>query len=370
MSVLIERLQSAKLGRKTVAHMSEKNLMHNLKVINKYACSSGIIAMVKANSYGHGIRSIAKRLKGNVAKFGVASINEAIALREVGIDTPIILMEGVYSSEEMLLASTYSFSVVFNNYEQIKWMQELKCSLVDVWLKIDTGMGRLGFAYQEAEKAYSVLSGIKSINGKVGIMSHFSCADDKDHFLNDLQIERFSALKRKLKVHASLCNSAGIFNFMDYHYEYVRPGISLFGISPCVGKKGSDYGLLPVMTLKSQIISIKKCKKGDYIGYGAKYCCDKDINMAIVSCGYGDGYPRGLFNFPVVIRGKICYKIGQLSMDMMSVDLAGCKDAKVGDEVILWGEGLAIEEIAKINGRSCYEMLTGVQHRVQFIWDK
>lgn len=362
------------MSRTAVAILSTENLIHNVNIIKKKIGNSKIIGMLKANAYGHGLRSMALRLEQKVDMIGVASIDEALALRKIGIKTPIILMEGTFEQNELIIAATQQLHLVFHSKHQLDWLDKLPDTLsIYAWLKIDTGMGRLGFAPNQALQAYKKLVNHERIQHPIGIMSHLACANSPKNKLNKIQIERFEKVVAQFpnKHKLSLCNSAGIFCFPKQHYHYVRPGISLFGITPFTNYTATELGLKPVMTLQSSLIAIKTICKGETIGYNANYICDKDTLVGIIAFGYGDGYPRTARNGTPVLINKIkCPLIGQISMDMLAVDLTQCPNTNIGDPVTLWGNGLPIEEIALYTENTPYELLTGVQHRVKFHWTK
>lgn len=365
-----ESLHHSIRGRPMRATLSTDNLVHNLAVIKRTAPKSQVIAMVKSNGYGHGLRSVAQRLDHDVAWLGVASINEALALRDAGITGPILLMEGVFSAPEYHLASDYGFGVVVHNFAQLVWLADSKRRDLFVWLKVDTGMGRLGFALTDWEQAYEQAVGLVSGADKIGLMSHFACASERAHPLNVAQQQAFHALVESKGIQASLCNSAGVLHFQDAHYDYVRPGLALYGISPCDETSAHYYDLRPVMTLRSGIIAIKTFQVGDSIGYGADYVCQRPSRIAVIACGYGDGYPQNApTGTPVLVAGNRCPVVGRVSMDMLTVDITDYPDVADDDSVVLWGEGLPLEDVAAVVQRSPYELLTGVQHRVQFKWE-
>lgn len=366
--------------RSLIAKLSTDNLLHNLATIKKLAKNSKIIAMVKANAYGHGLRSIALRLQRDVDFVGVAAIDEALQLRKAGINIPIVLIEGIFEPEELIVAAKQNFVVVFHNELQLNWLNNIHVNIdrqLHAWLKIDTGMGRLGFNIQEAHNIYYSLINNPNIAKPLGIMSHFACADECNHNLNNIQIANFNNFTNKLNLdnnkdllYRSFCNSAAIFHFPQQHYEVVRPGLALYGTSPILGKTARDLALKPVMTLESSIIAVKTLPKNSCVGYGAEFVCPEDLKVAIIAVGYGDGYPRITKpNMPILVNGKRCNIIGRVSMDMAAVDLKNCKDAKIGDPVVLWGDNLPIEEIVKYTNKSVYDLLTGVQNRVRFKWN-
>lgn len=358
------------MGRAALATLSTQNLLHNLAVIKQQASQAKIIAMIKANAYGHGLRSTGLRLEPHVDSLGVASIDEAQALRKVGIKIPITLMEGVFEPQELILAAQENFHVVFHDGVQLQWIEEIDLpSPICAWLKIDTGMGRLGFSPEAATLAYEKLSRNKNIQQPVGIMSHFACADEKAHSLNQYQIDQFRSFIADKPGAKSLSNSAGIFSFDEVQYDFVRPGLALYGVSPLQNKTASDLGLKPVMTLQTQLMAVRKAAKNSSIGYGARYICPEDMPIGVIALGYGDGYPRSIKDgAPVLINGVRCPIIGRVSMDMITIDLRPYPQSKVHDQVILWGEGLPIEDVAQYTNQCVYDMLTAVQARVRFVW--
>ncbi len=358
------------MSRTAVATLSTANLLHNVSVIKSRAKGSKIIAMIKANAYGHGIRSVGLKLDGHVDMLAVASIDEALALRTVGVKTDILLAQGVFQKEEFVEASNNRFGVVVHNDLHIEWLDSIVLeSPIDIWIKSNTGMGRLGFSPEMAKVHYDNLSFNKKIAKSVRIMSHFACADDKNHPLNIKQIKAFEYLKNNTNTEYSFCNSAAIFNFPDQHYDYVRPGIAIYGVSPMDGIFASDLGLKPVMTVKSTLMSLQDCKAGDTIGYGARYVCKSDMRVGIVAFGYGDGYPIGAKDgTPILVNNKECLLIGRPSMDMIAVDLSNAFDAKIGDSVTLFGEGLPLEHLASFTPNIPYDIITGIQNRVKFTW--
>lgn len=355
------------MGRTAIAVLNTEHLLHNLNIIKGKSQHAPLIAMVKANAYGHGLRSTALRLEGRVAGFGVASIDEALALRKVGIKSRIMLMEGIFEQSELLIAACEQFEVVFHHEQQLKWLAQSDLPLpLWSWLKVDTGMGRLGFSMQAMSEAHQKLQACY-VHRPIGIMSHLACADDFSQAHNNIQLEAFRALVKNYDGRKSLLNSAGIFNFPDFSYDLVRPGISLYGISPLLKKRAVELDLKPVMTLKTSLISVRKERQGTFIGYGSTYRCPRDMTIGIMAIGYGDGYPARE-NTPVLVNNKRSYVVGRISMDMAAIDLSSCPEARVGDSVTLWGDALHIEEISEHTGRSTYDLLCAVQSRVKFHW--
>lgn len=358
------------MGRLAIATLSTENLLHNLEVVKTKAHGTKIIAMIKANGYGHGLRSVALRLEQKVYSLGVASVEEALALRKVGVKIPITLMSGAFEPDDLLVASCQNFHTIVHNQCQIDWLQRLKLPVpLNIWLKIDTGMGRLGFNLKEAQQAYSHLAHNSQIQQPIGIMSHLACADEINNPINLQQINEFNKFTQGLPGLKSLANSAVIFNFNNSIYDIVRPGLALYGISPVNNKSATELGLKPVMTLQTRLIEVRIAKKGDHIGYGARFICPEDMPIGIIAMGYGDGYPRTARDgTPVLVNSTRCQLVGRVSMDMATIDLRNAADAKIGDPVVLWGDQLPLEEVAKFTDNIPYDIISAVQQRVKFYW--
>ncbi len=241
---------------------------------------------------------------------------------------------------------------------------------INAWLKVDTGMNRLGYDFKGAKYFYQTLLNDPKLAKPVRIMSHFACADIVTHPLNQKQIDLFKSLVDDIDTEFSLCNSAGIFNFPQNNYDFVRPGLAIYGASPLSGKTAADFDLKPVMTLKTSLISIKKVTKGSAIGYSGRYICKKDMLIGVGAIGYGDGYPKTARDgTPILVNNIKCQLIGSVSMDMITIDLTNCLNAKIGDKVTLWGDNLAVEEVAKHTDNVAYDLLTVVRERIKFSWD-
>jgi alanine racemase len=358
------------VSRTAVAILSTDNLLHNYKLLKEKIGSVKMMGMVKANAYGHGIRSVSLRLDSHLDMFGVASIDEALALRKVGVKSPIALMQGVFEPSELLVAATEKFHVVFHSLHQVEWLKKVLLPVpLNVWIKVDTGMGRLGFQIEEAEAVYELFLNHSSVVKPLRLISHFACADQIDHPLNASQIQKFDAFVQGKSCELSFCNSAALFNFKNCHHDWVRPGLALYGVSPFENQSAESLDLKPVMTLQTNLTSVKAMRKGDSIGYSASYQCPEDMVVGIAAFGYGDGYPRTEKDgAPVLVGGHECSIIGRVSMDMMAIDLRNAPAASIGDAVVLWGSGLPIENVAKHMGMSVYAMLTAIQNRVKFLW--
>jgi len=322
------------------------------------------MAVVKANGYGHGLNWVARVLS-DADAFGVASAEEGAELRRSDVTQPICLLEGFFHRDELPLLAKHRLGTVVHHESQI-WDLEHSSGIapLDVWLKIDTGMHRIGFDPQQVVAAANRLRDCSAVR-MLRILSHFANADNKFDATTSFQIKLFHELAAALGGERSLANSAGIVAWPQSRLEWVRPGIMLYGVSPMIGQTAAEIGLKPVMTLQSELISVSQRRKGEPVGYGGDWVCPEDMPVGVVAMGYGDGYPRhARTGTPVLINGQRAPIIGRVSMDMLTVDLRTGADARIGDPVVLWGEGLAVEEIAAHSGTIGYELLCCVTARV------
>lgn len=351
----------------SIANIDLKALGHNLQQIRQLAPQKKIMAMIKSNAYGHGILPVASALQ-EADAFGVACLKEAALLRHNGINKQILLMRGFGDETELAMAADYNIDVVIHDNSQLQVLENIKLEKpIAVWMKIDTGMHRLGFSLGNADDIYQKLSTNRNIQQPISIMSHFAAADDAEHLLTAQQINLFQKITANFAGEKSIANSAGIINYPSAPGNWIRPGIMLYGVSPLPETTGFDYNLKPVMTLRSKIIAVKTIKKGGQVGYGATWKASEDMPVAIIAIGYGDGYPRhAKSGTPVLLDDTICPLIGRVSMDMIAVDLRNKTSAKCGDWAVLWGDGLPIEQIAEYANSIAYELLCGVTSRVEF----
>ena len=340
-------------------------LRHNFSLVRRFAPMTRVLAVIKADGYGHGLLRVAEAL-GAADGFGVASVEEGVALRRAGFQQHICLFEGFYHPDELAVCAEHSLSPVIHHKSQM-WDIENAARLsppVDVWLKVDTGMHRLGFRPEEFASLYQRLRVCMNV-AQVRVLSHLANADNKFDPATADQTARFNSVAGELASERSLANSAGIFSWPSTHFEWVRPGIMLYGASPTVGVPAAELDLKPVMTLESEIIAVNQRRKGDRLGYGGDWVCPEDMPVGVVAAGYGDGYPRRApAGTPVLVNGARAALIGRVSMDLIMVDLRECKDVRVGDRVVLWGEGLPVDEVAQRCGTISYELLCQVTPRV------
>lgn len=353
------------MSRPTFLEIDLKALKHNLKKVKAYAPNSAILAMIKANAYGHGFEQVAKTLD-EADAFGVACIEEALQLRAAGVRKRIILVEGFFKSEELAAIAAHDLDIVIHHPDQLHILEQQKLTKpIQVWLKIDTGMHRLGFMPAEVPSVWQRLLKCPVIKSTPKLMSHFSDSDNLSSFVTAQQLRCFNECTLGIKAERSLANSAAIIAWPQTHFDWIRPGIMLYGASPFADKTGADFDLQPVMTLHSELIAVHQLAKGAAVGYGGTGVCPENMPVGIVAIGYADGYPRHAKNgTPVLVNNKKVPLIGRVSMDMISVDLRTQPNAKVGDPVILWGRGLAVEQVAKEAETVGYELLSGIQQRV------
>lgn len=339
-------------------------LRHNLDKVRQFAPQSKIMAVVKANGYGHGLERVASVLVESHA-FAVASFDEGLVLRHAGVAHPICLLEGFFDANELSLLNHHRFSAVIHHENQLIQLEQTgSTTAIDVWLKVDTGMHRIGFA---SEKVAQVLARLKNCDvvDHVRLMSHLANADDLSDPTTTTQISRFKSLVAGQGLECSLANSAGVLAWPDSHLDWVRPGIMLYGASPLRDRSAAELGLEPVMTLTSELIAVNYQRKGERVGYGGEWLCPEGMPVGVVAIGYGDGYPRHApAHTPVLVNEQRVPLIGRVSMDMITVDLRTQPNAKVGDPVVLWGRGLPVDEVAQRAGTIGYELFVRIPPRV------
>ncbi|MEA3150416.1 MAG: alanine racemase [Gammaproteobacteria bacterium] len=341
-------------------------LRHNLQVVRQWAPRSRVMAVIKANAYGHGLVSVARALESADA-FAVARVDEGLTLRQAGIKAPTVLLEGVFDRDQLDAAAAAGFELVVHTPEQIQLLRQAPTGMTfKVWLKLDTGMNRLGFKGAAFGAALEALNGLAAVRAPVNLFTHLASADLPDLPSTGEQLALFSAATASLPGERSIANSAGMLGFGDAQADWVRPGLLLYGASPFAGAIGADYGLRPAMTLHSHIIAVKTLEVGEHVGYGAAWVAKRPTLLAVAAVGYGDGYPRSLASgSPVLVNGERVPLAGRVSMDMIGIDVSGMRSPpKLGDPVILWGEGLPVEEIAVWADTIPYELLCGISQRV------
>jgi alanine racemase len=323
------------------------------------------MAVVKANGYGHGAVTIAKALEPLADSLAVACIEEAMELRAAGITAPILLLEGFFQENEIALAATENFWLCVDNEWQLACLENIQLQQkVTVWLKIDTGMHRLGIDSAAAKNAYSRLKNSPHIADDIVLCTHFASADDLESTQTQQQLEQFNQVCETLPGERSAANSPGLLGWPGSHFDWIRPGYMLYGNSPFPIPHKNTEALQPVMTLSSAIISIRDVKIGESVGYGASWTARRASRIATVTIGYGDGYPRLARNgTPVLVNGQRVRLAGRVSMDMITVDITDLDNVELGDEVILWGKNLPVGEVAEWAGTIGYELTTRMPAR-------
>lgn len=353
------------MSRPARALLDAGALKHNLQQVRLHAKHSRVMAIVKADGYGHGLAWVAHTLGKSTDAFGVSSIEEGLQLREAGVTQPICLLEGFFTTDELPLLSKQRLEPVLHHETQLKALTQASPLLrLTVWIKVDTGMHRLGFPPTVVPDILKQLRNSRAVTG-VRIMSHFARAEYANDDVTQSQINDFASLIRNLGLETSLANSAGILAWPSSHLDWVRPGIMLYGASPLMDKDAATLDLKPVMTLESALIAVQPRKQGDAIGYGGDWRCPEDMPLGVAAIGYGDGYPRHAPpGTPVLVNGRRVPTVGRVSMDMITLDLRTQPQAKVGDPVVLWGRGLPVEEVALSAGTVSYELLCHVTERI------
>ena len=341
-------------------------LLHNYQFIKEKCPAAKVIAVIKANAYGHGAVRFASALA-QADAFAVSRLQEAVELRNAGILLPILLLEGCFCPEELHCAAALELHTMIHNLQQLAELEQANLSKpVQVWLKIDTGMHRLGLQPEQLDACYQRVKRSANAKDEIGFAGHFNCADELTNSVTEQQIACFERATCAYSSPKSLSNSAGILHWPDAHYDWLRPGIALYGIAPRVESCGRDEGLQAVMTLKSKLISVREHKQGDAVGYGQKWRASRDTRIGVVAMGYGDGYPRSApSGTPVLVNGRRVMIAGNISMDMITVDLGPDADEQIGDEVIFWGKALPVEEVARHIGTLAYELVTKLTARVK-----
>ena len=347
-------------------------LKNNLAVIRRAALDARVMAVIKANAYGHGMVAVAHSLD-DVDSFAVARLPEAVELHESGIDQPIVLLSGVLTADELAEAKLRGFEIVVHCFEQIELLETAGPGDVTVWLKFDTGMNRLGFGTDDAADIIERVRACAVVR-ELRLMSHLASADELDNPMTEDQFQRFRRIVEGFEGAVSIANTPATMGWPQVAQarhelgfsgdHWIRPGLALFGVSPFVGRTGEDLGLTPVMHFEARLIAVKPLREGARVGYKGKYRAQADSVLGIISVGYGDGYTRHFrTGTPVLINGRRVPLIGNVSMDMIAVDLGDTGSDKVGDIATLWGPGLPVEEVAPWADGIPYELVCGVMHR-------
>ncbi len=350
--------------RQATVYIDREALQYNLNRVKQLAPTAQIMSMVKANAYGHGVKDCLAALSGTDA-FGVACLEEALEIRELGYQQPITLIEGVFSEDEMQVVVDNNLECIVHQQQQLDWLRAHKDAYIaknlKVWVKLNSGMNRLGFKVAEI---IAIINALKAEGFTCVLAMHFANADAENHPLNEQQKNQFLHVKEACApIMASCCNSAAIFKWPELNFDFVRPGIMLYGASPFADQTADDLDLKPVMTFSAAIIALNTIQAGESVGYGSHFVATEEMQLAIVSIGYGDGYPRA---FPkqnyVSIQGQTTPVVGRVAMDMIAIDVTGL-NAPLGTKVELWGKNRLVDDVAQANGTIGYELLCRLSAR-------
>ncbi|MEQ1322043.1 alanine racemase [Acinetobacter soli] len=352
--------------RQATVYIDQTALQHNFNRVKALAPNAKVVSMVKANAYGHGVKDCLDALNATDS-FGVACLSEALEIRQAGYQHPVTLIEGVFSEQEMSVVLQHRFECVVHQAEQLNWLLAHKTQYnaqgLKVWVKLNSGMNRLGF---KPEVIVGVIKLLQSEGFHCVLTMHFANADEPDHPMNRQQIDTLLSIQSQCApIELSCCNSAAIYNWPELHFDYVRPGIMLYGASPFADRSIEELGLKPVMRLTASVMAINHLNTGDRVGYGSLFTAPHAMDIAIVSIGYGDGYPRAFIEQNYVsINGQLKPLIGRVSMDMLAIDITD-EQIELGVEVELWGEKRLVDDVAKANGTIGYELLCRLTQRPQ-----
>jgi alanine racemase len=346
------------------ASIDLKALRHNHSVAKRHAGNARLWSVIKADAYGHGLVRVASALEDVTDGFALLDLRDAFELRDEGIRKPILMLEGPFAEVDLPVMAEYSLTSVIHSEHQLEMLR--RCPLpfkLDVYLKLNTGMNRLGF---RPEAFPAVLAGLRSLRhvGEITLMTHLADADNERGVAEQLNL--FEQVRRGARLPVSLANSAALLRFPEAQRDWVRPGIMLYGSSPFPSMRtASALGLKPVMTLTSEIIGVQEILAGERVGYGGLFQATGPTRVGVVACGYADGYPRHApTGTPIIVDGQRTRTLGRVSMDMMAVDLSAIPGSDVGSRVVLWGEGLSADEVATASGTVSYELFCALAPRV------
>jgi len=354
--------------RATCATIHPDALRENLRRVRELAPGARVMAVVKADGYGHGLERVARALEGADA-FGVACIADGQRLRAAGVSQRIVVLSGHDERADLAEMRRLRLDTVVHCEEQIGALEaEPDARPLGVWLKLDTGMHRLGFAPSRARELHARLRALPGVDRDIALMTHFANSDVFDDAVTTRQIDRFERGASGIEASWSLSNSAAVLGWPEAQGQWVRVGGALYGLSVVAGRIGADFGLRPAMTLSTRLVAINRIARGERVGYAGTWECPEDMDVGVAAIGYGDGYPRhAVSGTPVLVDGKRASIIGRVSMDLVTIDLRRHPEARVGDPVVLWGRGLPAEEVATCADTIAYDLTCGVTRRVRFV---
>ncbi|MDR2788218.1 MAG: alanine racemase [Candidatus Accumulibacter sp.] len=359
------------MPRPIQAHIDLSALRHNYEVARACAARSGglsgVWAVVKADAYGHGLPRVAGALADVADGFALLEIDAAVALREAGFRQPILLLEGFFDRRELHVCAEFGLTPAVHRLDQLRVIRDAALpARLPIYLKLNTGMNRLGFGPEEMPAVRRELAETEPFLSSVTLMTHFATADDERGVA--WQLERFRRMCSGWNLPVSLANSAAILRHPETANGWARPGLLLYGASPFADEDAGSLGLRPVMTLKSRVLAAREVKPGERVGYGGAFEASRPMRVGVVACGYADGYPRHApSGTPVLVAGARAATVGRVSMDMLACDLTGVPQAGVGSEVVLWGEGLSADEVAAAAGTLSYELFCALARRVPVV---
>lgn len=351
--------------RPLVATIDLSAITQNYAVAKRCAPGRQAFAVVKANAYGHGVREVVMALHDLADGFAVACLEEAAEVRALHGEARILLLEGCFDANEYQFAAQLGLDVVVHSEQQAQQLLAATLSRpLNIWLKLDSGMHRLGFNTAQLREWYGCLHGAEQV-AELNLISHFACADERGSEATEQQLEQFLDLLDLDFAQRSLANSAAILTIPAAHMDWLRPGIMLYGATPFADLTAKELGVRPAMSLTAQLIACRDVAVDELVGYGGSWRAERPSRIGTVSCGYADGYPRHApAGTPVIVGGQRVALVGRVSMDMLTVDLTDAPDAAVGDAVELWGAQLPVDDVALAAGTIGYELLSKVTARV------
>ncbi len=361
------------MSRTTVATIHLGALRHNLARLKTLAAPARVMAVVKADAYGHGLERVARALNGEAEAFAVAALGDGLRLRAAGHRQRIVVLSGPDNARDIAEMQRLQLDAAIHHGAQLQWLARAEPARgrLRTWLKIDSGMHRLGFAPGRVAAVHAQLAAMPGIDPEIGLLTHFSDSEVFDGEQTPAQIARFAAATRMFSGPRSLSNSAAVLGWPDARGDWVRTGGLLYGLSVVDGKSGADFGFRPAMTLSTRLIAINPVKRGEHVGYNSTWTCPEDMPIGVAAVGYGDGYPRSaVAGTPVLVGEQRVPLIGRVSMDLITLDLRDAPTAKIGDRVLLWGPELPVEHIAAHSGTISYDLTCGMTRRVLFVEDE
>jgi alanine racemase len=361
------------MSRTTVATIHLGALRHNLARLQALAAPARVMAVVKADAYGHGLERVARALDGEAEAFAVAALGDGLRLRAAGHRQRIVVLSGPDNAGDIAEMQRLRLEATIHHEAQLRWLAEASSTRgrLRVWLKIDSGMHRLGFAPDRVVAVHAQLAAMVGIDPEIGLLTHFSDSEVFDGAQTPAQIARFAEATAHLPGPRSLSNSAAVLGWPDARGDWVRTGGLLYGLSVVDGKSAADFGFRPAMTLSTRLIAVNRIGKGERIGYNGTWTCPEDMPVGVAAVGYGDGYPRSaVAGTPVLVGDRRVPLIGRVSMDLITLDLRDAPGAAIGDRVVLWGSELPVETVAAQSGTISYDLTCGMTRRVLFVEDE